>query len=394
MSERLFPIDQETIDQEPIKEACLYQELIKIFGINFVSGLPCGELRGFIEASQKNSEIPHLQATNENEAVAISQGAFLANRKPVLYMQNSGFLKTTNEIGSLLIPCQTPTLFVVSWRGAPGEEATQHLATGAATIPIIEALKLPYVVGPTAQNLRELKNQMEITQLPGVILMKKERFNQGVEPARRLYETTNQKGILYKENNKKNFLSREQAIDLIFEYLINENDGVFSSTGLISRSIYHRHDSPNQFYNAGAFGYTSSIALGYATNEPAHRNIIIEGDGSVLTNLGSLNIIGHSSAKNLVHIVLDNAAYASCSSERTYGSDQIPEVALTFGYKKVFSVQSEEQIAMSINAINTSDDGPSMIHIRINAEGPRDFKRPLSMAEIARRFKNYFITKS
>jgi len=377
-------------EQEPIGEANLYKELLKVFNIDFVSGLPCGELRGFIEASKNNSkEVGHIQATNENEAAAIAQGASLANKKPVLYMQNSGLLKITNEIGSLLVPCQTEALFVASWRGAPGEEATQHLATGAATIPVIEALGLPYIVGATLADLKKLKSKMEKAKLPGVILMKKEKFNQGVDVGQRVVEEENPKGDWYKERSGQVTLSREEALDIIFENLVNERDGVFSSTGLISRSIFHHHDAPNQFYNAGAFGFTSSIALGYATNAQ-HRVITIEGDGSVLTNLGALNTIGHHGTNNFVHVVLDNATYASCSAEQTYGSDKIPDVALTFGYKRAFTVQSSEQLKLVISEINKNSDGPQMLHIQINSEGKRDFKRPLGMADITNRFRNYF----
>ncbi len=377
-------------EYEPIGEASLYKEVLKVFGSDFVSGLPCGELRGFIEASKNNAdEVGHVQATNENEAAAIAQGASLAGKKPVLYMQNSGLLKITNEIGSLLIPCQTEALFVASWRGAPGEEATQHLATGAATIPVIEALGLPYIVGATLADLKKLKTNMERAKLPGVILMKKEKFNQGVEFTQRVIETEANRGDWHKEHSGLITLSREEALNIIFSNLINDKDGVFSSTGLISRSIFHHHDAPNQFYNAGAFGFTSSIALGYAINAE-HRVITIEGDGSVLTNLGSLNTIGHHVADNFVHVVLDNATYASCSAEQTYGSGKIPEVALTFGYKRAFTVQSREQLLAAIAEINKNNDGPQMLHIQINSEGQRDFKRPLGMADIANRFRNYF----
>lgn len=377
-------------DYEPIGEANLYKKVLKVFGTDFVSGLPCGELRGFIEASNNNAdEVGHIQATNENEAAAIAQGASLAGKKPALYMQNSGLLKITNEIGSLLIPCQTEALFIASWRGAPGEEATQHLATGAATIPVIEALGLPYIVGATLADLKKLKASMERSKLPGVILMKKEKFNQGVELTQRVIEAERAKGDWHKERSGLVTLSREEALNIIFSNLITDKDGVFSSTGLISRSIFHHHDAPNQFYNAGAFGFTSSIALGYAINAE-HRVITIEGDGSVLTNLGALNTIGHHGTDNFVHVVLDNATYASCSAEQTYGSDKIPEVALTFGYKRAFTVQSREQLLAAIAEINKNNNGPQMLHIQINSEGQRDFKRPLGMADITNRFRNYF----
>jgi len=223
------------------------------------------------------------------------------------------------------------------------------------------------------------------------ILMKKERLNSEVVPNTRAHSPEPTLGDLFKEPASELFLSREEAIEILFSSLISSNDAVFSSTGLISRSIYHHHDSANQFYNAGAFGFTSSIALGFAANNRVRRSIVIEGDGSVLTNLGSLNIISHQSPDNFIHVVLDNAAYASCSAEKTYGSEKISEIAHTFGYSGVFTVQSPEFIQGAIEMINSNSfKSPVMLHILINSEGQRDFKRPLEMSAISKRFKTHF----
>lgn len=48
-------------------------------------------------------------------------------------MQNSGLMNSLNDLSSLLITYKIPILFIVSWRGAPGEDAPQHLINGIAT---------------------------------------------------------------------------------------------------------------------------------------------------------------------------------------------------------------------------------------------------------------------
>lgn len=388
-NEQLRSIDR--TENELINEQDLYKATREVLQFNFVSGLPCGELRNFIAESGSDLEVMHMQATNERESVGIAQGAWLAGKKPVLYMQNSGLFEASNDIGSLLIPCRTPALFVISWRGALGETATQHFATGAATIPLLESFGLPYTSEATRSNLKKLKEEMDASCLPGIILVKKERLNEPSVPQILFAGQIADDAVLFQEVPSKHFeFSREEVLDMLFSRLINFNDAVISSTGLISRSIFQHHDGQNQFYNAGAFGLTSAIGLGFAVNRPYVRTIIIEGDGSVLTNVGALNVIGHFAPHNLIHIVLDNRAYMSCSGEQTYGSEKIPELAKVLGYKKILSVHSRNGVSKALDEARFVSTGPQMIHIQINAIGRRDLKRPLDMRSVSERFKGCF----
>lgn len=365
----------------------LLQALKNVFEIEFASGLPCGELREFIKTSASDPEIIHIQAGNERESVGIASGAWLGGKVPILYMQNSGLFEASNDLGSLMVASEIPAIFVVSWRGAPGETATQHLATGSATIPLIEAFGLAYATRSSINDLERLKEEQQKTSLPVLILKTREKFNQP-EPVKIDPKTERTKVEVLRDEEPVH--SREEVLGLIVE-LTPLDRALFSSTGLISRSLFHHSDSPNQFYNAGAFGLTSSIALGFVSTRLEVPVTIVEGDGSVLTNLGNLNLIGYQQPENFLHIVLDNKAYLSCSGEQTVGSDLIPDTAALFGYKNVFSVASLENIRLIMDKVNKGEiEGPVMLHIRINQEGVRRFDRPLKMSEIARRFKSHF----
>ena len=159
---------------------------------------------------------------------------------------------------------------------------------------------------------------------------------------------------------------------------------------IISRSIYHHYDGDNQFYNAGGFGVTSAIGLGIALARPDVPVAVIEGDGSVLTNPGALNVIGHYQPKNLIHVVLNNSSYASCSLESTIGSELIPAYAQASGYRAIYDIDSKDALASALAmAQRDQGNGPQLVHVRINTEGPRSFRRPLEMADIAKRFRAY-----
>ena len=380
------------MEREIVKDFLSGKELLerlKKSGVNFVTGVPCGELRDLLNAVAEDYEIKHYPTTNERQAAALASGAWLGGKNPLLYMQNSGFFVSSNEIGSIMITCNIPGVFVISWRGSEGEDATQHLATGKATIPLLKAMGIEFVIEPTPDNIDYLLEKMENTQMPVAILKKRHSFNTPQIPIVVEVNDCREKGELFLEDEEQITLSREEVLSQILINL-DASVAVFSSTGLISRSVFTNFDGPNHFYNAGGFGETSSLALGFIMSRQDVSTLIIEGDGSVLADLGNINLIGHYSPKKLKHIVLDNNALCSCSGEQTIGSKQIPILASQLGYKRVFSVASLSALIDSYNIIMSQNDGPQMIHVKINTLGRRDFNRPLAMGSIARRFKSHF----
>ena len=67
--------------------------------------------------------------------------------------------------------------------------------------------------------------------------------------------------------------------------------------------------SPLNYFGIGAMGQCSSYALGMALGMPAHKIIVLDGDGSLLMNLGSLVTIASVAPPNLVHFVCENGCY-------------------------------------------------------------------------------------
>ena len=68
-------------------------------------------------------------------------------------------------------------------------------------------------------------------------------------------------------------------------------------------------DDPLNFVSVGAMGQASSHALGLAIGLPNQKVIVLDGDGSLLMNLGSLVTIANAAPKNLVHFVVENGTY-------------------------------------------------------------------------------------
>jgi phosphonopyruvate decarboxylase len=78
------------------------EELQKL-GFSFYSGVPCSFLKNLINYAINECE--YVGAANEGDAVAISAGAFLAGKKAVVLMQNSGL---TNAVSPLVEKRESP----------------------------------------------------------------------------------------------------------------------------------------------------------------------------------------------------------------------------------------------------------------------------------------------
>jgi len=394
-------------DKESELSEMLY-ELLKEKGFNFVSGVPCGVLKNFINKVNKDSDIIHIPAQNEPEAIAVTAGAYLAGKIPAVYMQNSGLLKSTNEISSLLVPCKIPILGIVSYRGCRGETAPQHSINGKITKSAIISLGLfnkeirEYTLEKTLNSACDF---MAEKKLPAILLLKRKSMRrEKIEVNDDEQRKENSENKVYFDLNYLNNitskikdrrsdpekkLKRENALDAIINSA-KSDEAIISTTGLISRSLYDRYDSENQFYNTGSFGMVSSIGLGFSISKPKKRTIVIDGDASLLSNFGSLITIAKQKPKNLTHIVIDNNAYGSCNEEASCSDiANFPLVASVLGYKTSYIVNTEKEIENTIN-ITRDIEGPHLIYINIELGGRRDFKRPLNLEEIAARFRNYF----
>ena len=79
------------------------------------------------------------------------------------------------------------------------------------------------------------------------------------------------------------------------------------------QSIGHR---PNFFYLQHAMGLASSMGLGLALSKPDRHVVVLDGDGSVLMNLGGVTTLARYRPRNLTHIVFDNESLLSVSTSR------------------------------------------------------------------------------
>ena len=99
---------------------------------------------------------------------------------------------------------------------------------------------------------------------------------------------------------------------------------IVASLGHPAYDLFAAGDRPQNFYTWGSMGVASSIGVGLALARPETRVFVVDGDGSLLMNLGSLATIGLLQPPNLVLVVMDNEAYATTGGQATptaHGAD-------------------------------------------------------------------------
>jgi sulfopyruvate decarboxylase subunit beta len=118
---------------------------------------------------------------------------------------------------------------------------------------------------------------------------------------------------------------------------------VVCNIGLPSQELFMHGDQPSNFYMLGTMGLSSSIGLGVALAQKK-KVIAIDGDGSVLTNFGTLPTIANNVADNFVLLIIDNGSYGSTGDQPTYAGKKtsLAAVATACGCETVIECQAEE----------------------------------------------------
>lgn len=127
-------------------------------------------------------------------------------------------------------------------------------------------------------------------------------------------------------------MARYEAIQDIMENI--DEELVICNIGFPSRELYEINDRSKNFYMIGSMGLASSIGLGLALAKPSKDIVVIDGDGSLLMNMGSLVTIFANNPSNLTWIVIDNGAYGSTGNQDTYAQKiDLVDIAKSVGFK-------------------------------------------------------------
>lgn len=346
-------------------------------GIDFFTGVPDSLLAPLCDTlylQYGSQSRRHIVAANEGNAVGLAAGHYIASGRPALvYMQNSGIGNAINPITSLLheqvygIPC----LFVVSWRGEPGiYDEPQHKFQGMITVETLELMGIKTYI---------LKKESTPETAEAYFIQCRELLRQG-----RCAAIVVCKGALTcgekAEYGNTNTMIRERALELVLGEAGRE-DVFVATTGKISRELFelrekrgegHGHD----FLTVGSMGHALMIALGIAVEKPEHTVWCVDGDGAEMMHLGGLTITAGIGCRNLIHIVINNAAHESVGGMPVAGGRaDFGALARAAGYDSVFQVDSEDTLYRALAELKNAG-GSRFLEIRTALGSRKDLGRP------------------
>ena len=121
---------------------------------------------------------------------------------------------------------------------------------------------------------------------------------------------------------------------------------------------------------SGAMGKASNVGLGVALAQPGRKVFVLDGDGSLLMNLGALVTTSTKQPKNFYHFLFNNGVYAVTGGQPIPGSDGVSdwtELARGAGYAAVFSYDNLEDLTNGMDEVLAAE-GPVFIHLVVEPE--------------------------
>jgi len=148
---------------------------------------------------------------------------------------------------------------------------------------------------------------------------------------------------------------------------LKHDEAVIGGIGNTNFDLWASGQRPQNFYMLGSMGLAIPIALGVAIAQPKRHVIALEGDGSLLMQLGCLSTIGTLGTKNLTMVVMDNASYQITGAQPTATAKAADLVAIAraSGIAKAAWAADEDEFDRLIAAA-LAEGGPTLIAARID----------------------------
>jgi thiamine pyrophosphate-dependent acetolactate synthase large subunit-like protein len=170
--------------------------------------------------------------------------------------------------------------------------------------------------------------------------------------------------------NETSVMNRSVLTRLLAGKLKSE-EAVIGGIGNSNFDLWASGQRPQNFYMLGSMGLATPIALGVAIAQPQRKVFALDGDGSILMQLGALGTVAAEAAKNLAIIIWDNGLYQITGSQKTLTSSETDLVAMARGAGIAQSYWAFDEAHFEALVDRTlSEDGPWFIGARVDGEKP------------------------
>ena len=159
-------------------------------------------------------------------------------------------------------------------------------------------------------------------------------------------------------------LLRFEATRLLMQHVGDRP--VVANLGPTTDELWHACHRDRNFYTYGSMGLCSSIALGIALST-SQQVISLDGDGSLLMNMGTIATIGREQPTNLIVVVWDNEEWGQTGHQPSHtamGTD-LEKVAQSCNINRTATVNNEEEL-LTVFQQALAQEGPWFIVAKVS----------------------------
>jgi len=152
---------------------------------------------------------------------------------------------------------------------------------------------------------------------------------------------------------------------------LKAEEAVVAGIGHTNFDLWASGQRPQNFYMLGSMGLATPIALGVAIAQPQRKVFALDGDGSILMQLGAFGTVAATAPKNLTIVIWDNGAYHITGAQKTLTSTTTDIVAVAKGaglQQAQWAADEEHFDALVDEAL--AGDGPRLIVAKIDHGKP------------------------
>ena len=339
--------------------------ILKTNSVDFMSTFPCDRIKFLLERVKK--EFFHIPLTREEEGVGIAAGIALAEKRSAMFVQSSGIGNMITALLSLTGFYELPLAIFVSQRGIYKEGIAAQIPMGERLSEILKGAGIACSTISTADDVSIMEYK-----LPG--MYKQNKIHAFLlSPA--VFETTDTRdlgpwaGLQRDETRQQGMnerinhqyspkLTRYDILNTIAPHL--DSKVIVCNLGIPSKELFEIKHQPSNFYMLGSMGMATPIGLGISLASDKEV-VVIDGDGSILMNPGTLATTAHFNPSNLTICAIDNRSYGSTGGQPTLTGScvDLAMLAKGFGIGNVFKAADKKQL---IDAIKKPTENLKFIH--------------------------------
>jgi sulfopyruvate decarboxylase subunit beta len=183
-------------------------------------------------------------------------------------------------------------------------------------------------------------------------------------------------------------MQRLECLRAIYKEL--ESCVVVTIMGAVAAELQSLGHRPNFFYLQHAMGLASSTGLGLALSVPNQKVVVIDGDGSLLMNLGTLSTLARYRPPNMIEVVFDNESLLSVGGFPTATSTgtDLAEISRAAGIPRSSTVRTVDEFSAAFSGAMHAAE-LSTIVAKVEAVGPTRYVTDLALLENRFQFSRY-----